>query len=152
MKDERHGTPFTKLCMSDQSEMVSDFVDFLQEHQRADDLNTVRIAEGRTALYVAATFGRLQTVTRLLDAGADHRLARTYGHSPLFIASHEGNTAVVLLLTEKGANVNQARNDGATPLFIACWKGHANTKLFCIKCFTPLIKLSPLNYVLIYAG
>ena len=46
MTHEWHITPFTKLSESVQFEMVSDFVDFLQAHQRADDLNTVRIAEG----------------------------------------------------------------------------------------------------------
>ena len=115
---------FTKLCGSDQSEMVSYFVGFLQEHHRLADLNTVRLADGRTALFVAAKMGRLQTVTHLLGAGADHSLTTTNGSSPLLVACGNGHTAVVLLLTDKGANVNQARNDGTTPLWMASADGH----------------------------
>ena len=38
LTDEWHSTPFTKLCKSGQFDMVSDFVDFLQDRSTSEPM------------------------------------------------------------------------------------------------------------------
>lgn len=59
------------------------------------------------ALRLAASKGDLETVRKLLEAGADPNAANKYGATPLINATNKGHFEVVKLLVENGADVNQ---------------------------------------------
>jgi ankyrin repeat protein len=75
---------------------------------------------GLTALIFASREGDLESVTALLDAGADVNLATFGGWTPLLTAVNNRNYRIASLLLERGANPNTANNRfGWTPLYLA---------------------------------
>lgn len=79
-------------------------------------------AAGSTLLHHAAGFGSLDTITLLLDAGADVNAKNRRGSTPLHWAID--NEAKVRLLIAKGANVNLKQVEGRTPLYQAASLGN----------------------------
>jgi ankyrin repeat protein len=76
-------------------------------------------------LYIASLKGNLNSVTYLLEKGADKNKATTAGVTPIFIASQIGHLEIVKALVAAGADVNIARKgSGITPLYSASEKGH----------------------------
>lgn len=76
------------------------------------------------AFHEAIGRGKVMTVRRFLDAGAD--VDRRFGdRTPLSLAAQEGRTTIVKLLLERGANPNRTEgDDGTTPLMRAAANGH----------------------------
>jgi ankyrin repeat protein len=75
----------------------------------------------------AARAGDSQTVTRLLDQGANIEDREPTGETPLIAAALAGQTQIVELLLDRHAAI-EARNDrGLTPLHAAAYGGHADT-------------------------
>jgi len=62
---------------------------------------------GDTALNLAAEFGRLDVVVRLLDAEADIEHLGGAQKTPLMSATFAGQTPVVKLLLSRGARINR---------------------------------------------
>jgi ankyrin repeat protein len=86
-----------------------------------------RAYDGWTPLHLAAFFGRMEAVARLLQAGAD--VAAESGNSmrntPLHAALAGQHAAIALLLVEHGAPVDARDAGGHTPLHIAAENGSA---------------------------
>ena len=77
---------------------------------------------GSTPLHHAAAFGSLETMTLLLDAGADVNARNLRGSTPLHWAIHD--EAKVRLLIARGADVNARQAEGRTPLYDASLLGN----------------------------
>jgi len=84
-------------------------------------------AAGSTALHHAAGFGTLDTMTLLLDKGADVNANNRRLATPLHWAIHD--EAKVRLLLSRGANVNAKQSEGRTPLYQASVLGSGNSIL-----------------------
>ena len=85
------------------------------------DLVTAADPAGSTLLHHAAGFGSAETVTMLLDSGADVNAKNRRGSMPLHWAIHD--EAKVRLLLSRGANVNAKQVEGRTPLYQAASMG-----------------------------
>ncbi|HSR70792.1 MAG TPA: ankyrin repeat domain-containing protein, partial [Kiloniellales bacterium] len=81
--------------------------------------------QGRTALGRAALNGDVETVARLLEAGARIDHAEADGRPPIVLAALSGSPEVVGLLLAAGADPDaRERNTGNTPLMLAANNGH----------------------------
>ena len=85
-------------------------------HQRPGPLDS--------ALYEAAEAGDLESITRLLDAGANADAALQGDGSPLIGAARRGHLRAVGLLLDRGANPNVAVHGDGSPLIMAAREGH----------------------------
>ena len=63
-------------------------------------------------------------VCRLIEAGADVKVAQRNGETALHGAASVGACRVIELLIAKGAEVNAVANDGSTALHLASYNGH----------------------------
>ena len=84
--------------------------------------------KGRTALYLAASFGHAEAVEALARLGGDVNATAEPGAfdcTPMYIAAQEGHTAAIEALGRLGADVNRASKDGRTPVYAASRSGHA---------------------------
>jgi ankyrin repeat protein len=75
-------------------------------------------------LLKAATEGNMETVNRLLAAGANIDIQDEHKQTPLFIAAWKGHIAIVERLLAAGANVDVQDENTQSPLFIAVSEGH----------------------------
>jgi ankyrin repeat protein len=80
-------------------------------------------ADGSTALTYASYRDELETVQRLLDAGADPDIANVYGITPLFLAIENRSAAMVNKLLKGGADPNSATWSGETLLMATARMG-----------------------------
>jgi ankyrin repeat protein len=80
-----------------------------------------------TLLHHAAGFGTLETLTWLLDAGADVKATNRLGSTPLHWAIHD--EAKVRLLLARGAGVNTRQRAGRTPIYQAALLGNGHAIL-----------------------
>lgn len=58
----------------------------------------------------------METIKKLVDAGADSDLVDNNGQTPLFYAIKNGKLDVVEYLAERGANVNVIDKKNITPV------------------------------------
>jgi len=89
------------------------------ERPRYGDL--VGVQGGVTALLLAARQGNVETVTALLDKGADvNQVSEGSKTSPLLIATMNGRFDLAMVLLDRGADPNLASEPaGVTPLYAA---------------------------------
>ncbi|KAK6354158.1 hypothetical protein TWF730_008571 [Orbilia blumenaviensis] len=85
----------------------------------------------RTALYDAVYYGRLESVKKLLAAGADISLAANNSWTPLHASYHSPEISRVLI--SNNADINAVTNDRRTPLMMACQFGHSQTVELLLK-------------------
>ena len=84
---------------------------------------------GATAIHCASSFGRLDCIKAVFQAGADIIIPNTWGRSPVLQACRNGHVEILKFLHNAGADINKASNDGTTPFSFACLHGH----LDCVK-------------------
>ena len=89
---------------------------------RADP--NARDDEGRTPIFVAASYGNLHCIKELAARGGSVLQARGDNVSPVWVAALNGFADCVAELGELRADVNQADGAGVTPAIIAAEKGH----------------------------
>jgi ankyrin repeat-rich membrane spanning protein len=84
--------------------------------------------EGRTAIELAAEYGRTEIISLLLEHGADVNYRGNGKLTPLMRAAYTGRTETVRFLLEKGADVHARNGRGWTPLFFSVSRmGNAKT-------------------------
>jgi ankyrin repeat protein len=90
-------------------------------------------SKGKTALILAAEYGKIDIVNMLLEKGADINKTDAKGKNALMFASSEGHLDVVKLLLTKNININKQTNDNKTALMMACEAGHIDVVKFLIE-------------------
>lgn len=92
----------------------------LPTHDRIDRASAnSRDRTGCTPLMWAAERGEVETVRRLLEAGADPRAVSTFGFTALGQAAASDAAEVIALLLDAGVPVDQPTIGGRTPLQLA---------------------------------
>ena len=91
-----------------------------------------RADDGNTAVLSAARKNRADTMTVLIDAGADIEAKNSDGRSPLLAASKLGNLDVVKVLARAGADVCVIDNYKATCLMLASVYKHPETVRYLV--------------------
>ena len=79
--------------------------------------------DGTTALHEATHVDDIQTMRRLIAAGADVSAANRYGVTPLWLACLNGSATAIDLLLKAGANANAVLPGGETVLMTAARTG-----------------------------
>jgi len=91
------------------------------------DLNIRAKVHGQTALMLAVSHGRLNTVSMLLEAGADMNIQDDDGSTALMCAAEHGHVDIVkLFLMQPECDPSICDVDGSTALKIAMEAGHRN--------------------------
>ncbi len=91
---------------------------------RQIDLNEEILYGHKSALMVAAKYGRTEMVSLLLDYGADIDTSDSNGETALIYAAENGHAEVISLLIEKGANIHVHNCDGHTVLTFKVIEGN----------------------------
>jgi ankyrin repeat protein len=86
---------------------------------RGAQVNVRRDSDGLTPLHRAAANGLVQSMQRLLAAGADVRARDAQGRTPLIWAVSEGRSAALRLLLSRGGSAGDNDQDGKTALAYA---------------------------------
>eukprot|EP01046_Picozoa_sp_COSAG06_P015952 COSAG06_NODE_1039_length_10995_cov_47.088106_11_plen_791_part_00 len=99
---------------------------FLVEAGAATDLLTDANFQGGvgTVLHLAAYWGHVDAVRRLVKQGAPLDLTDDGGCTPLHLSAEKGLTEVVRCLLDARANVNATESTGSTAVMMAAQKSH----------------------------
>lgn len=97
------------------------------------DAKLVQTYEGRTALWPAVTFRRLELVRLLLEYGAEVNHCNVYGKTILHEAALNGYEDVMQLLLEYGADANITNIEDRTALHQAAEFGDENIALLLLE-------------------
>ena len=88
-----------------------------------DNLDQRELPSERTAVYMAAAGGHVNSLRTLLQLGADPALPDFEGDSPLHAAVTADSQLAVQQLIDAGVNINCANGVGLTPLMVAAHLG-----------------------------
>ncbi|KKQ33403.1 MAG: ankyrin repeat domain protein [Candidatus Peregrinibacteria bacterium GW2011_GWE2_39_6] len=97
-------------------------VTFYIEHNQ--DVNEIKLRDGRSFLHFVAACGDVILVERLLRANAVLDAVDEHGQTALHVAAECGYADVVKLLLYKGARFDLVDMNGFTSLKLAEYKGH----------------------------
>lgn len=106
---------------------MPELVDYLLKNRA--HLNT-RNKNGESALSIAANFGRLEYVKRLVESGAE---VNFFGWSPLAYATFNARLEITDYLLKHGAEVNATTENGSTALFFAARSGNQDIVELLLK-------------------
>jgi len=95
---------------------------------------------GCTALHIAASRGRNETVMRLLQSGADINIADNLGFTALCQSAINEYPETCKLLLQNGAEVDRGTSEGRTPLHLAAVSGNLRTVRVLVEYPSALIK------------
>ena len=82
-----------------------------------------RRSDGATPLMIAASKGRLDAFSVLIERKSDLTLKDNNGWTLLHYAAKGGNNVIIEKLLSLGLDIDSRRRDGATPLMIAAYNG-----------------------------
>uniref|UniRef100_A0A182NI17 Sex-determining protein fem-1 n=1 Tax=Anopheles dirus TaxID=7168 RepID=A0A182NI17_9DIPT len=91
------------------------------------------LTDGATALWVAASLGRLNIVKMLLQHGAQIDRCTKKGSTPLRAACYEGRLDVIQYLVDHGADVCTANVYNNTCVMIAAYKNYTDVLLYLLE-------------------
>lgn len=101
---------------------------FVEEFDEYTDLEYSKLNEedenGNTPLIFAASQGREDLASALIDQGAYVNHQNNNGETALYWTASEGNVVIAEYLIENGANLNISTLDGTSPAHIAAANGH----------------------------
>ena len=98
------------------------------------ELETSAVAQGYTALHIAAANGNVADADALVcDAHVEVDRRAANGYTALHCAAHYGHTEICRLLLQNGANSNAATPNGVTPLHLAAGAGHTTVVVMLIE-------------------
>lgn len=115
------------------ADINSDLIDAAKEGQtfyvrellkRGANVNTKEQQEGGTPLMVAAVYGATDTITLLLNNGAEINATSNENYTALMLAAMKGHVAAVKLLLSRGADIDIEKNGGITALMLAAENKH----------------------------
>ena len=95
---------------------------FRIEHNQ--DVNEIKLRDGRSFLHFASDYGDVELVKRLLLAGAVLNAVDDNGQTALHVATECGCVDVVALLLRAGAKLDLVDLNGRTPLQLAEYNDH----------------------------
>jgi ankyrin repeat protein len=101
-------------------------------------LITSRDESGNTLLHLAVRQKQIETVSYLLDKGADVNAVNTNQQTPLHVAAYIGSADIAGLLIENGADVSLADYQMHTPLHYAARSGSNEVTELLLKNGAPL--------------
>jgi len=104
-----------------------DCVDHLLQHRPTTGNSDVhwKNYSGQTPLAMAANFGSVAVIQRLIDCGAAVDARDNDGSTAMHYAAEKGHADVVSCLLNNGARGDFINHDGLTPLDLARYGGHA---------------------------
>ncbi len=106
---------------------------------------------GRTALHKAVYTANVGVVRKLVQAGADPKLADEDGRTAMHMAAMNYNEKIVQLLYNAGADINALDDAGASPLAGFVTSGNT-TGLKHLICFNPIPNVNQHTIVQARAG
>ncbi|KAL5008719.1 hypothetical protein ScPMuIL_014300 [Solemya velum] len=95
---------------------------------------TIKTNKGLTALHIAAWNGHVDSLNRLLLAGAPPDLQTQDKNTPLSLAAHGNHPDIIDVLLPLGCDVNNADRDLDTSLHYAAYNGMSETVEKLILC------------------
>jgi ankyrin repeat protein len=113
--------PLKKIEAAIRADDLTQLQTLVQSSEAANTVNGL----GVTPLQFAAIYGSVESLTFLLDKGADPNSANQAGATPLIYAAWNFERSRILV--QHGANVNAATKQGITPLLVAA-AAHGNRK------------------------
>ncbi|MGB2579956.1 ankyrin repeat protein [Elusimicrobium simillimum] len=81
-------------------------------------------SQGYTLLMIAAYYNNPQTLTYLLDKGANIEQRAYHEETPLIMAAFRGNNDIVKILLARSAKIEAKTDNNITPLLTASLNGH----------------------------
>lgn len=106
-----------------ESQSASDQDEDDVEGSTATDFDQDDIGSQQLRLILAARYGQVDAVRRLLVEGIDLALEDDLGYTAVMAASGESSDEIQRLILDQGADVNAHADDGSTALMIAAGKG-----------------------------
>lgn len=119
-----HNDYFLGICIGGFTALLRDYR-ILQTYK--GDINAKLDSFGNTILINTCWGGHTDTVSLLIDMGADINMQNSNGSTALIQTCIRGHTDVAKLLIAKGADVNMQNEDRTTALLRACREGHTDT-------------------------
>lgn len=110
---------------------------FVEEFDEYTDLEYSKLNEedenGNTPLIFAASQGREDLATALIDQGAYVNHQNNNGETALYWAATAGNVGIAEYLIENGANLNICTLEGSSPAHTAAANGHVEMLALLFK-------------------
>ena len=104
---------------------LTEVVAFLMKN--GADINRPERSGGCTPLMIAVALKNLETVSKLLELGADVSAVDLEGNSALHNACKNNISNIIAELISHGADLNQRNNEGKTPFMRIAQQGHPET-------------------------
>jgi len=120
---QKHEDIVRELCHAHEAEGITDKVN-IDKQIVAEHPGKLAGLEGRSACWIAASFGHLGCLKLLIKEGANVALADKAGVTPLMIAAKNGHDHCIMLLIEAGAHIEDLDTYGNSACLFAAYNGH----------------------------